>query len=152
MCVFLRERIFPWKVGAQKTKCSHFSPFSNCHRVTTVSKKWFTVSDLVKLSLSLSIFFKSAWVFGDIWPFLGVWGNFLICRRHFFLVEETTIHANSFQYQSIIYQDQHILSVSDMIQRRAVSQCKVGYFISSQESGLRNTIHNTPIHLPRHSE
>ena len=90
-----------------KTKCPHFSPFSNCQHSQH------------KMIYSLGI--------GQAVSLLSL--------RGIFLLQEIIIDANSFQYENIIYQHQHTLSVSDMIQSRArVScQCRIFYI----ESGSR---------------
>ena len=59
------------------------------------------------------------------------------------LLQETIIHANSFQYKSIIYQDHHTLSVSDMIQIGVVQSVSARLDILYRARNI-NTYQGTP--------
>ena len=129
--LFLRERISPWNVGSQRQSV----PISlHLVTVTTITITWFTDGDLVNLSLSYD-YGRLFWWFSFLIVIFAFW-------KEIYLVQETIIHANSFQYENIINQHQHTLSVSDMILRSGVSLCKEEYFVSSQQYK----------HLPRNSE
>ena len=145
--MFLRERIFPWKVGSPRQS----APISlHLVTVTTVSindLQFGTWSSCLPIFVFFQIHKDNAFfvVLGEFWRKNASVLSFSFWESFFSSIsplQETIIHANSFQYKSIIYQDQDTLSVSDKIQSSPVCQCKVGYFISSQNHK----------HLPRHSE
>ena len=93
-----------------KTKCSHFSPFSNCHHSQH------------KMIYSLGL--------GQAVSLFCLWEDIF----NFFQLQETIIHANSFQYENTINQHQHTLSVSYMIQSIAAVSAGGIFYI---ESGSR---------------
>ena len=125
-----------------KTKYSHFSPFSNCHHSQQKMIYSIGLGQAVSSLIFLQICWGFRWYLTFFRCFIGFWGFwgkfwhllcwFLPCTRNFSssisLVEKTIIHANSFQYQSIVYQDQHTLSVSDMIHTTEQSSHSVRYF------------------------